>query len=147
MDSIFTDAYFMKKALQEAEMAFEKGEIPVGAVVVVEDRIIARSHNLTELLQDVTAHAEMQAITSAAHFLGGKYLKNCSLYVTLEPCQMCAGALYWSQLSKVVYGASDEQRGFLKMGTQLHPKTQVISGILAEESAELMKRFFAQRRK
>lgn len=147
MDSIFTDAYFMKKALQEAEMAFEKGEIPVGAVVVVEDRIIARSHNLTELLQDVTAHAEMQAITSAAHFLGGKYLKNCSLYVTLEPCQMCAGALYWSQLSKVVYGASDEQRGFVKMGTQLHPKTQVISGVLAEESAELMKRFFAQRRK
>jgi tRNA(adenine34) deaminase len=147
MDSIFTDAYFMKKALQEAEMAFEKGEIPVGAVVVVEDRIIARSHNLTELLQDVTAHAEMQAITSAAHFLGGKYLKNCSLYVTLEPCQMCAGALYWSQLSKVVYGASDEQRGFVKMGTQLHPKTQVISGILADEAAELLKRFFAQRRK
>jgi tRNA(adenine34) deaminase len=147
MNPIFTDAYFMKKALQEAEMAFEKGEIPVGAVVVVEDRIIARSHNLTELLQDVTAHAEMQAITSAAHFLGGKYLKNCSLYVTLEPCQMCAGALYWSQLSKVVYGASDEQRGFVKMGTQLHPKTQVVSGIMAEESAELMKRFFAQRRK
>jgi len=137
----------MKKALQEAEMAFEKGEIPVGAIVVVEDRIIARSHNLTELLKDVTAHAEMQAITSAAHFLGGKYLKNCSLYVTLEPCQMCAGALYWSQLSKVVYGASDEQRGFVKMGTQLHPKTQVISGILAEEAAELLKRFFAQRRK
>lgn len=137
----------MKKALQEAEMAFEKGEIPVGAVVVVEDRIIARSHNLTELLQDVTAHAEMQAITSAAHFLGGKYLKNCSLYVTLEPCQMCAGALYWSQLSKVVYGASDEQRGFVKMGTQLHPKTQVVSGVMAEEAAELMKRFFAQRRK
>lgn len=147
MDPIFTDAYFMKKALQEAEMAFEKGEIPVGAVVVVEDRIIARSHNLTELLQDVTAHAEMQAITSAAHFLGGKYLKNCSLYVTLEPCQMCAGALYWSQLSKVVYGASDEQRGFVQLGTQLHPKTQVISGVLAEESADLMKRFFAQRRK
>ncbi|MBU3680672.1 MAG: nucleoside deaminase [Flavobacterium sp.] len=147
MDPIFTDAYFMKKALHEAEMAFEKGEIPVGAVVVVEDRIIARSHNLTELLQDVTAHAEMQAITSAAHFLGGKYLKNCSLYVTLEPCQMCAGALYWSQLSKIVYGASDEQRGFVKMGTQLHPKTQVISGILAEEAAELLKRFFAQRRK
>jgi tRNA(adenine34) deaminase len=147
MDPIFTDAYFMKKALQEAEMAFEKGEIPVGAVVVVEDRIIARSHNLTELLQDVTAHAEMQAITSAAHFLGGKYLKNCSLYVTIEPCQMCAGALYWSQLSKVVYGASDEQRGFVKMGTQLHPKTQVISGILADEAAELLKRFFAQRRK
>ncbi|MBP6374447.1 MAG: nucleoside deaminase [Flavobacterium sp.] len=147
MDPIFTDAYFMKKALQEAEMAFEKGEIPVGAVVVVEDRIIARSHNLTELLQDVTAHAEMQAITSAAHFLGGKYLKNCSLYVTLEPCQMCAGALYWSQLSKVVYGASDEQRGFVQLGTQLHPKTVVVSGVMADEAAELMKRFFAQRRK
>jgi tRNA(adenine34) deaminase len=147
MDSIFTDAYFMKKALQEAEMAFEKGEIPVGALVVIEDRIIARSHNLTELLQDVTAHAEMQAITSAAHFLGGKYLKNCTLYVTLEPCQMCAGALYWSQLSKVVYGASDDQRGFVKMGTQLHPKTQVVSGIMAEEAADLLQRFFAQRRK
>jgi tRNA(adenine34) deaminase len=147
MDPIFTDAYFMKKALQEAEMAFEKGEIPVGAVVVVEDRIIARSHNLTELLQDVTAHAEMQAITSAAHFLGGKYLKNCSLYVTLEPCQMCAGALYWSQLSKVVYGASDDQRGFVQLGTQLHPKTVVVSGIMADEAAELMKRFFSQRRK
>jgi tRNA(adenine34) deaminase len=147
MDPIFTDAYFMKKALQEAEMAFEKGEIPVGAVVVVEDRIIARSHNLTELLQDVTAHAEMQAITSAAHFLGGKYLKNCSLYVTLEPCQMCAGALYWSQLSKVVYGASDEQRGFVQLGTQLHPKTVVVSGVMADEAAELMKRFFSQRRK
>jgi tRNA(adenine34) deaminase len=147
MDPIFTDAYFMKKALQEAEMAFDKGEIPVGAVVVVEDRIIARSHNLTELLQDVTAHAEMQAITSAAHFLGGKYLKNCSLYVTLEPCQMCAGALYWSQLSKVVYGASDDQRGFVQLGTQLHPKTVVVSGVMADEAAELMKRFFAQRRK
>jgi len=137
----------MKKALQEAEMAFEKGEIPVGAVVVVEDRIIARSHNLTELLQDVTAHAEMQAITSAAHFLGGKYLKNCSLYVTLEPCQMCAGALYWSQLSKVVYGASDEQRGFVQLGTQLHPKTVVVSGVMANEAVDLLQRFFAQRRK
>jgi tRNA(adenine34) deaminase len=147
MDSIFTDAYFMKKALQEAEMAFEKGEIPVGALVVIEDRIIARSHNLTELLQDVTAHAEMQAITSAAHFLGGKYLKNCKLYVTLEPCQMCAGALYWSQLSKVVYGASDDQRGFVKMGTQLHPKTQVVAGVMAEEAADLLQRFFAQHRK
>jgi tRNA(adenine34) deaminase len=147
MDSIFNDAYFMKKALQEAEMAFEKGEIPVGAVVVVEDRIIARSHNLTELLQDVTAHAEMQAITSAAHFLGGKYLKNCILYVTLEPCQMCAGALYWSQLSKVVYGASDEQRGFVQLGTQLHPKTVVVSGVMANEAADLLQRFFAQRRK
>lgn len=142
----FDDTYFMKKALQEAEAAFEKGEIPVGAVIVVEDRIIARTHNLTELLNDVTAHAEMQAITSAANFLGGKYLTNCTLYVTLEPCQMCAGALYWSQISKIVYGASDTQRGFQTMGTQLHPKTKVLSGILAEEASSLMKRFFIEKR-
>jgi len=147
MENPFNDTYFMKKALQEAEMAFEKGEIPVGALIVINNTIIARSHNLTELLHDVTAHAEMQAITSAANFLGGKYLKDCTLYVTLEPCQMCAGALYWSQISKIVYGASDEQRGFVSMGTQLHPKTEVVSGILAEEAAELMKRFFAERRK
>ena len=147
MENPFNDTYFMKKALQEAEMAFEKGEIPVGALIVINNTIIARSHNLTELLHDVTAHAEMQAITSAANFLGGKYLKDCTLYVTLEPCQMCAGALYWSQISKIVYGASDEQRGFVTMGTQLHPKTEVVSGILAEEAAELMKRFFAERRK
>jgi tRNA(adenine34) deaminase len=147
MENPFNDTYFMKKALQEAEMAFEKGEIPVGALIVINNTIIARSHNLTELLHDVTAHAEMQAITAAANFLGGKYLKDCTLYVTLEPCQMCAGALYWSQISKIVYGASDEQRGFVKMGTQLHPKTEVVSGILAEEAAELMKRFFAERRK
>nr|MBP6424953.1 nucleoside deaminase [Flavobacterium sp.] len=107
----------------------------------------ARSHNLTELLHDVTAHAEMQAITAAANYLGGKYLKDCTLYVTLEPCQMCAGALYWSQISKIVYGATDEQRGFVSMGTQLHPKTEVVSGILAQEAAELMKRFFTERRK
>jgi tRNA(adenine34) deaminase len=147
MENPFNDTYFMKKALQEAEMAFEKGEIPVGALIVINNTIIARSHNLTELLHDVTAHAEMQAITAAANFLGGKYLKDCTLYVTLEPCQMCAGALYWSQISKIVYGASDEQRGFVSMGTQLHPKTEVVSGILAEEAAELMKRFFAGRRK
>ncbi|MHA7842083.1 MAG: nucleoside deaminase [Winogradskyella sp.] len=142
----FDDTYFMKKALQEAEVAFEKGEIPVGAVIVIEDRIIARTHNLTELLNDVTAHAEMQAITSAANFLGGKYLTKCTLYVTLEPCQMCAGALYWSQISKVVYGASDEQRGFMTMGTKLHPKTKVVGGILADEASELMKRFFIEKR-
>jgi tRNA(adenine34) deaminase len=147
MENPFNDTYFMKKALQEAEMAFEKGEIPVGALIVINNTIIARSHNLTELLHDVTAHAEMQAITAAANFLGGKYLKDCTLYVTLEPCQMCSGALYWSQISKIVYGASDEQRGFVKMGTQLHPKTEVVSGILADEAAELMKRFFAERRK
>ncbi|MDI5896673.1 nucleoside deaminase [Flavobacterium yafengii] len=143
----FTDEYFMKKALQEAEMAFEKGEIPVGAIVVIDNKVIARGHNLTEMLHDVTAHAEMQAITAAANFLGGKYLIGCTLYVTLEPCQMCAGALYWSQISKIVYGASDENRGFVKMGTQLHPKTTVVSGIMANEASELMKRFFAERRK
>ncbi|MFB9078579.1 nucleoside deaminase [Flavobacterium procerum] len=143
----FTDEYFMKKALQEAEIAFDKGEIPVGAVIVVADKIIARSHNLTELLNDVTAHAEMQSITAAANFLGGKYLKDCTLYVTLEPCQMCAGALYWSQISKIVFGARDEQRGFLNMGTKLHPKTTVVSGVMANEAADLMKRFFLERRK
>ncbi|MBC2843585.1 nucleoside deaminase [Winogradskyella flava] len=142
----FDDTYFMRKALQEAEVAFEKGEIPVGAVIVVQDRIIARTHNLTELLNDVTAHAEMQAITSAANFLGGKYLTDCTLYVTLEPCQMCAGALYWSQIAKIVYAASDEQRGFKTLGTQLHPKTKVISGILAEEASALLKRFFIEKR-
>ena len=143
----FTDEYFMKKALQEAEMAFDKGEIPVGAIIVVADKVIARTHNLTELLNDVTAHAEMQAITAAANFLGGKYLKDCTLYVTLEPCQMCAGALYWSQLSKIVFGASDTHRGYEKLGTQLHPKTAVVRGVLAAEAADLMKRFFAKRRK
>ncbi|MRX66675.1 tRNA(adenine34) deaminase [Flavobacterium resistens] len=147
MENPFTDEYFMKKALQEAEMAFEKGEIPVGAIIVVADKIIARSHNLTELLNDVTAHAEMQSITAAANFLGGKYLKDCTLYVTLEPCQMCAGALYWSQISKIVFGARDEQRGFIAMGTKLHPKTTVVSGIMANEAADLMKRFFLERRK
>lgn len=137
----------MKKALTEAETAFESGEIPVGAIIVVDNKVIARSHNLTELLNDVTAHAEMQAITSAANFLGGKYLKDCTLYVTLEPCQMCAGALYWSQISKIVYGASDDNRGFVKMGTQLHPKTQIISGILENECADLMRKFFQSKRK
>ena len=147
MENPFSDEYFMKKALQEAELAFEKGEIPVGALIVVDNKIIARTHNLTELLNDVTAHAEMQAITSAANFLGGKYLTGCTLYVTLEPCQMCAGALYWSQISKIVFGASDENRGFEKMGTQLHPKTNVVRGVLAEEASALMKSFFADKRK
>ena len=147
MENIFTDEYFMKKALQEADTAFEKGEIPVGAIIVIDSKIIARSHNLTELLNDVTAHAEMQAITAAANFLGGKYLKDCTLYVTIEPCQMCAGALYWSQISKIVFGARDEQRGFLTMGTKLHPKTQVKQGVLANEATHLMKEFFAKKRK
>lgn len=137
----------MKKALQEAETAFEKGEIPVGAIIVIDNKVIARSHNLTELLNDVTAHAEMQSITAAANCLGGKYLKDCTLYVTLEPCQMCAGALYWSQISKIVFGARDEQRGFLTLGTKLHPKTQVNHGVLAQECGDLMKRFFAEKRK
>jgi len=146
MENIFTDDYFMKKALQEAEIAFEKGEIPVGAIVVIDNRVIARSHNLTELLNDVTAHAEMQAITASANFLGGKYLKDCTLYVTLEPCQMSAGALYWSQISKIVFGARDEQRGFQKMGTQLHPKTLVTGGVMENECAALMNEFFKKKR-
>ena len=146
MENIFTDVYFMKKALQEAEIAFEKGEIPVGAIIVVANKVIARTHNLTELLNDVTAHAEMQAITSAANYLGGKYLKDCTLYVTLEPCQMCAGALYWSQITKIVYGASDENRGYQKMGTHLHPKTEVVSGVLENECSVLMRNFFKSRR-
>ncbi len=147
MENPFTDEYFMKKALQEAEMAFEKDEIPVGAIIVIDNKVIARGHNLTEMLVDVTAHAEMQAITAAANFLGGKYLTGCTLYVTLEPCQMCAGALYWSQISKIVFGASDENRGFEKMGTQLHPKTTVVRGVLANEASELMKQFFVKKRK
>tara|TARA_R110000868_G_scaffold39441_4_gene137412 strand:+ start:462 stop:881 length:420 start_codon:yes stop_codon:yes gene_type:complete len=136
----------MKKALQEAEIAFEKGEVPVGAVIVIQDRIIARAHNLTEQLNDVTAHAEMQAITAAANFLGGKYLKDCTLYVTLEPCQMCAGALYWSQISKIVYAAKDPERGCGVMGTTLHPKTVINGGVLEAEASELLKRFFIQKR-
>ena len=147
MDAIFDDDYFMRKALQEAEVAFDKGEVPVGAVIVVDNRIIARAHNLTELLTDVTAHAEMQAITAAANFLGGKYLHKCSLYVTLEPCQMCAGALFWSQISTIIYGAKDEQRGYRAMGTKLHPKTVIRGGVLADEASQLLKRFFSEKRK
>ncbi len=146
MLSPFDDNYFMKKAFEEAERAYEKGEIPVGVVVVIQDRIIARGHNLTETLNDVTAHAEMQAITAAANFLGGKYLQNCTMYITLEPCQMCAGALYWSQISKIVFGASDPQRGYRKFGVQLHPKTKVISGIMEKECGNLLKRFFIEKR-
>lgn len=146
MENPFDDTYFMKKALQEAEAAFTKGEIPVGAVIVIDNRIIARGHNLTEMLNDVTAHAEMQAITAAANFLGGKYLHNCTLYVTLEPCQMCAGALYWSQISKIVYGARDEERGCINLKTTLHPKTKIIGGVLEDEASQLLKRFFIQKR-
>jgi tRNA(adenine34) deaminase len=140
----FDDVYFMRKALQEAEHAFLEGEIPVGAVVVAQNRIIARAHNLTETLTDVTAHAEMQAITAAANLLGGKYLNECTLYVTVEPCVMCAGALGWSQIGKIVYGATDEKRGFQKFAPKaLHPKTEVISGVMEEECGQLMKRFFS----
>ncbi len=146
MENPFDDNYFMKKALQEAEFAFENGEVPVGAIVTVNNRIIGRAHNLTERLNDVTAHAEMQAITAASNFLGGKYLHGCTLYVTLEPCQMCAGALYWSQISKIVYGASDLERGFNVIGGQLHPKTEIVGGILENEASELLKRFFIQKR-
>lgn len=146
MDNIFTDEYFMQIALSEAKFAFENGEIPIGAVVVANNRIIAKTHNLTETLTDVTAHAEIQAISSAANSIGGKYLKNCTIYITVEPCQMCAGALYWSQVSKIVYGASDNKRGFTEMGGKLHPKTEVVTGVLEAECAALMKEFFQKRR-
>ena len=142
----FNDEYFMRKALDEAQRAFDADEIPVGAVVVANDQIIARSHNFTEKLNDVTAHAEMQAITSAADFLGGKYLKGCTMYITLEPCVMCAGALYWSQIDKVVFGASDEKRGASSVGNLYHPKTVVVGGVLEKEARELLLRFFQKKR-
>lgn len=142
----FDDEYFMRQALKEAQYAFEKDEVPVGAIVVAKDQIIARGHNLTEQLNDVTAHAEMLSVTSAAEHLGGKYLLNCTLYVTLEPCVMCAGALNWSQIPKVVFGASDEKRGALKHSGLFHPKTEIIGGILAEESSELIRNFFQKKR-
>lgn len=142
----FDDSYFMKRALQEAQLAFEKNEVPVGAVIVMKGQIIARAHNLSETLNDVTAHAEMQAFTAAADFLGGKYLKECTLYVTLEPCQMCAGASYWTQIGKIVYGATEEKRGFVAMKTTLHPKTAIVGGVLQKECGDLMKRFFIEKR-
>ena len=147
IEQLETDQAMMRKALDEAMRAYEAGEVPVGAIVVAGGRVIARAHNLTERLNDVTAHAEMQAITAAAHYLGGKYLKGCILYVTLEPCMMCAGALAWAQIDRVVYGASDPGRGGLSQPGALHPKTQLTSGILGESCAELMQNFFAQRRK
>ena len=146
MIDLYDDTYFMNKALEEAQMAFDKGEVPIGAVIVADKQIIARAHNLTETLNDVTAHAEMQAITAAANFLGGKYLKDCSLYVTIEPCQMCAGALYWSQISTIIYGARDEQRGCLNLKTKLHPKTKMKGGILEDQSSEILKKFFIEKR-
>lgn len=137
----------MRKALEEAEKAFHKGEVPVGAIIVLNNRIIARAHNLTETLNDVTAHAEMQAFTAASDFLGGKYLKDCILYVTLEPCQMCAGAMYWAQLNRLVYGASDNHRGYKVLGTKLHPKTKIKSGVLSKECKLIVDAFFIKKRK
>ena len=138
---------YMTKALAEARKAYDKGEIPIGAIVVCNGTIIARTHNLTETLNDVTAHAEMQAITAAAEHIGGKYLDDCTLYVTVEPCPMCAGALGWSHIGRVVYGASDEKKGYMKFAPNvLHPKTKVTSGVCAEEAADLMRRFFKERR-
>ena len=147
METATDDVRYMKMALAEAEQAYAEGEVPVGAVVVCKGRVIARAHNLTETLTDVTAHAEMQAVTSAANYLGGKYLSECALYVTVEPCVMCAGALGWAQLGRLVYGAADEKRGYRRYAPQaLHPKAEVVEGVMAEECAELMKRFFSERR-
>ena len=143
----FSDEYFMKQALLEAQNAFDQDEVPVGAVVVCNNQIVARAHNFTERLNDVTAHAEMQSFTSAADYLGGKYLKDCTLYVTLEPCVMCAGASYWAQLKKIVIGAPDYQRGFLKLSENvLHPKTEVITGIMKDECSTILNTFFAKKR-
>jgi len=143
----FDDLYFMKKALAEAKAAFEQGEIPIGAVVVSAGRIIARAHNLTQLLNDVTAHAEMQAITAAANTLGGKYLDQCTVYVTVEPCVMCAGALAWAQAGRIVFGTGDEKRGYRKFAPDaLHPKTEVVAGIMQDECSALMRAFFATKR-
>lgn len=146
MIDLFTDEYFMGQALKEAQIAFDKGEVPVGAVAVVNKKIIARAHNQTETLTDVTAHAEILAITAAANYLGGKYLDDCTLYVTLEPCVMCAGALYWSQLSRLVFAASDDKRGFRAHQIRLHPKTEFSSGLMEEKAATLLKVFFSQKR-
>ncbi len=144
---LFDDTYFMKRAFSEAQRAWEEGEVPVGAVVVAGNRIIGRAHNLTERLTDVTAHAEMQAITAASNLLGSKYLNECILYVTVEPCVMCAGALGWAQLGRLVYGAADEKRGFTKFAPQaLHPRTEVVGGVLGEDCADLMTAFFREKR-
>ena len=141
-----TDIYYMQQALKEARYAFDEGEIPIGAVVVCNDSIVARAHNLTEHLKDVTAHAEIMAITSAANYLGGKYLTDCTLYVTLEPCVMCAGALSWAQIGRIVFGAADEKRGFSRIDGILHPKTDVVGGVMSGECKELIQNFFAAKR-
>ena len=143
---MFSHEYFMREALQEAHSALEENEVPIGCIIVLNDKIIAKGHNLTERLNDVTAHAEMQTITAGANFLGGKYLKDCTLYVTMEPCVMCAGALYWSQIARVVIGARDEKRGFINKNVELHPKTELITGILENECSHLVKSFFQGKR-
>lgn len=144
---LYSDEYFMREALKEAQKAFDIDEVPVGAIIVADNKIIARGHNLTEQLNDVTAHAEMQSITSAANYIGGKYLNDCTLFVTLEPCVMCAGALYWSHITKVVYGASDEKKGFSKISEPLlHPKTIITRGVLADDCSKLLKDFFQKKR-
>ena len=143
---MFSHEYFMQVALQEAHSALEENEVPIGCVIVLNNKIIAKGHNLTERLNDVTAHAEMQTITAGADFLGGKYLKDCTLYVTMEPCVMCAGALYWSQIVRVVIGARDEKRGFINKNVELHPKTELITGILESECSDLVKSFFQDKR-
>ncbi len=145
MIEVYTDEYFMREALKEAELAFNEDEVPVGAVIVLNKTIIARSHNLTERLTDVTAHAEMQAITAASEYIGAKYLKKCTLYVTLEPCAMCAGALAWSQIDRIIFGAFDDRKKYIDENIY-HPKTKIERGLLQEESTQLMKSFFARKR-
>jgi tRNA(adenine34) deaminase len=142
----FDDKYFMKQALNEANVAFDEEEVPIGAVIVLNNKIIARAHNLTETLNDVTAHAEMQAFTSAADFIGGKYLNECTLYVTLEPCAMCSGASYWTQIGKIVYGASDVSRKNVSIRELIHPKTEIIGGIMEDDCKDLMQLFFEEKR-
>ncbi len=143
---VSSDEYFMKRALREASKAGEEGEVPVGAVVVINNKVIGRGYNLTERLTDVTAHAEMQAITAASSYLGSKYLTECSIYITLEPCTMCGGALFWAQISKVVFGTRDSRRGFLSLGGKLHPKTKLLEGVLESETSEIVKEFFKKKR-
>ncbi len=144
---LYSDEYFMNEALKEASIAYDKDEVPIGAVIVHNNKIIARTHNLTESLNDVTAHAEMQAFTAAENYLGGKYLHDCTIYVTLEPCVMCAGASYWSQISKIVYGASDQKRGFSNINQKIiHPKTKVITGVLENNCSNLLIDFFKKKR-
>ena len=144
---MFSDEHYMREALKQARYALQEEEIPIGAVVVMDKQIIARAYNQTEKLRDVTAHAEMLALTAAANYVGNKYLADCSLYVTVEPCVMCAGASFWAQVKRVVYGAHEEKRGFRRHGNLLHPRTELVAGILGQEAAELMREFFAQRRK